>query len=379
MERLPTQHKESFKMQAQLRPIALALSLLLAPMAASAQSTGSARVTTQVVGFFSPSDSHTTSVFVLNGPATANDAVVASVPNAPANHVYAESNAFANWQPGSVKTSAYAAINGLCVPLSGGGCDGPATTRAGATASASSLTFADPGVSVPTVVHNNLSLDGWVNRTANFLSAYTQSLYVNGTVPDAMATFNYRIDQLQFNKDGGRDVFANLASGSVVLDSYFDGTTTVTTAGFLQQPTWTGAPLALTTPDYTLMPGKTIQVQLSVQLDTGLLYSLVSADTVVSDLGFANTFRFSTDPSAPAFAGTGPVTIPSLYIDNGVYAVPVSEPGSGTLAAAGLVVLLGAWMRRRREEQRSAACCAERFMMGTASVPLAVPRLVAAT
>jgi MYXO-CTERM domain-containing protein len=127
------------------------------------------------------------------------------------------------------------------------------------------------------------------------------------------------------------------------------------------------------------MPGKTIQVQLSVQLDTGLLYSLVSADTVVSDLGFANTFRFSTDPSAPAFAGTGPVTIPSLYIDNGVYAVPVSEPGSGTLAAAGLVVLLGAWMRRRREEQRSAACCAERFMMGTASVPLAVPRLVAAT
>ena len=150
---------------------------------------------------------------------------------------------------------------------------------------------------------------------------------------DASASFRYSIQQLRFNADAGHDVFVRLAGGTVSIVSHYDGSLTLATNGFLQTPAWTGAPLVLTTPGYTLLPGKDIEVQFFASVDTSLLYSLRSADTLLGSLGFANTFMFSTAPGAPAFTGNT-VNITALGIQGGVFTAPVPEPSTYALMLA---------------------------------------------
>lgn len=328
-------------MNGSLCSTAVACALLLAAPVTIAQTSGGLTVSTHVsstIGLNGVDRSTPTSA--PSGPLLTSDFITQSVYNGPSGHTWAQASASADWQPGAVKVSSTARIDGLCLSLGNGGCSGPGTSQAGATASAGTLTLTDPGVTVPTLVHNNLSLSGIVQRAATFNSAYTEAQYINGTIPNATAGFAYRIQQMVYNADAGRDVFQQLASGTVNISSRYDGSLSVTSTGFLQSPTWNGAPLILTTPDYTLMPGKEISVQFSANVDTGLLYSLRTDDVLLSSLIFGNTFRFSSDAGSPAFAAATSIDIPALGISGGVYAAPVPEPTSALLLLSGLTLLI---------------------------------------
>jgi len=113
----------------------------------------------------------------------------------------------------------------------------------------------------------------------------------------------------------------------------------LTTSGFLQNPAWTGAPLVLTTPTYTLQPGKDVEVQFSATVNSSFLYSLRAADVLLSSLGFGNTFRFSTDSNAPAFTSPA-VNIPALSIQGGVYTEPIPQPPQMTIIPTDGAIIL---------------------------------------
>lgn len=328
------------------RSTVMVLVLLAAGAAARADSVGgSATVSTHVfdtIGAIENRDSGPVTSFV--GPLQRQDAVVESVHNGPPNHAYASASASAAWLPGSVKAAATARIDGLCLPNGSGGCEGPGTVRTGATASATLLAIADPGLSAPQGVQNNLQLSGAITRVASFLSSQTQALYADGTIADATASFSYSLRQYRYNPDAGHDVPVLLANGSLKLTSRYDGQLAVESSGWLNAVTsWDGSPLMLTTPSFILQPGKDVEVQFGVAIDTAYLYSLRAADRVVSSLAFGSTWGFSTDPSAPAFSG-GQVSMPVLGVLGGQYTPPVPEPATLPLTAAGLAML--AWRRR---------------------------------
>lgn len=337
-----------------LRLSGLVLFLIVAglPGSSRAQTNGGLQTETHVSGTVGSIFDRQTPQSAATGPIAAYDTIVASINGAPANYLYAQAIAIADWQPGVVKASGNARIFGLCIPNGSGGCEGPGTSQVGAKAAASTKTVGDPGVASPTLVQNNLTLTGTISRLANFLSSDTQTAYVNGTIPDAKATFTYLIRQLQFNPDAGHDIFVRLAGGGVTLTSHYDGTVTMTSNGFASAPTtWTGAPLTFTTPAYTLQPGKDLEVTFSVNVDTAFQYSLRTADEIVSHLAFQNSFGFSSDPLAPAFTSSE-VAMPGLGILGGVYSEPVPEPGLGAMLAAGLGGLAASARRRSRPSPR---------------------------
>src|SRR5262249_31796081 len=149
------------------------------------QTSGSLNVSTHVTSTIGTQVNRQTPQSASSGPLSLSDFIVASVPGAPANYSYAQTLALADWAPGAGKVAATARIDGLCIPNGGGGCEGPGTTWAGATASASTLAFSDPGVQSPTSVQNNLLLSGSILRAATFISPETLEAFTNGTVPDA--------------------------------------------------------------------------------------------------------------------------------------------------------------------------------------------------
>ena len=320
--------------------------LVLAPQVAGATSTGSSRVEATATNVWAQT--------LFADARSASDGAPLRLDHDSLQTVQGQTDVairvrtLSDWDPGQVRASASVDLTGLRYAC-GSGCfaDGVGTLRGSALAVAS--TYADdyliPGAGSFTT---NLTLDlsGQVSRVFDWINGTTLLAYQNGAVDDATVRFDFSVSQEQPGDCEGTPCTVNrgLAGGSLEITSRYDGTTGLTSYGFVNAPSsWGNGTHALTSTDFDVLLGVPYAVFMDVVVTVPEQYSHSGGDRVLAALDFAHTFGLTTQGPVFALADGMTAIAPSVGLFGNEF-TPVPEPGTAAALALGLACLA----RRRR-------------------------------